>query len=253
MKKNLYFRQSIRRQNLLSTFFFSSVSSLASWPQLLLSVFIRKNFGERHFTLASSITVAVILALMPLWYVIKSWAYQIFSWGDFFILYSSWYVFIAAFLFYSVKRAKEIRHNPSVYDFKKYSFYTGDILPYFKNMGTKKEVVNYRIIETVFEPAPFLAGGIILWLIGQPLGLLIVICSFIYGLSYEAEYRLGDHFVMNKIDEIICNENLEKAFVFDQDPDDTQGFRFYGRKPQSEEMRKKIAALMTDDEIVDAT
>ncbi len=253
MKKTIYLRQSLMRHNLISIFFYTAVSACASWPRLLIEVFIRKNFGVRHFTLASSITVFVILFLIPGWYVIINSAYQTFSWGGFFLNYGTWYLYLFAFMYFSIERGKEIKHAPNVFDFKKFSIYSGDFHPFFKKLGTQPNgKVNLRKTETLIEPMPFFVAGILLWLIGQPLGILLVICSFIYGYSYEAEYRLGDHFIMNKIDEIISNEELERSFVQDLGPEETRGYRFYGDKPANEGLRKKIAAVIADDEIVDA-
>lgn len=39
-------------------------------------------------------------------------------------------------------------------------------------------------------------------------------------------YRQGDHFIMDKIDEMICNEEMVSSFVEDRDSSQTRGVHF---------------------------
>ncbi|UPT67660.1 MAG: hypothetical protein M0D57_03030 [Sphingobacteriales bacterium JAD_PAG50586_3] len=43
---------------------------------------------------------------------------------------------------------------------------------------------------------------------------------------------------MDKIDELILNEDLEKVFISDEDSD--RGVRFYGKKPTGKDLREKV-------------
>ena len=72
-------------------------------------------------------------------------------------------------------------------------------------------------------------------------------------MSYISAYIGGDNFVMDKIDEIICNETLETAFVDDGDIEETLGFQFRGSRPNTADMRRKILPLMTEDEAMEAS
>jgi hypothetical protein len=54
-------------------------------------------------------------------------------------------------------------------------------------------------------------------------------------------------FVMDKIDEIILNEEMENAFVNDEDLNKTRGVQFYMRKPNGEELRRKAAEGFFED------
>ncbi len=279
MKKNLYYRNTLRRENMLKVFILSLFSMFASYPRLLLEVFIRKNFGERYFKLSSALTVAFVLALCPyLWIKLATLWFRVSSiippgtssmlsnypigadsttmmshsssmlshapslWPE----YLTWYIFLILFVLMSIKHYFDIKRNPSVFDFAKFSLYAGKINPLFFKIKNDP-----RLVECLIEPAVFFVVGFVLHFVGQKLGGLLIFCSVVYALSYAAAYWSGDNFVMDKIDEIICNEELEKAFVDDSDEDKTRGFRFRGKKPQDHDMRKKILPSMTDvEEIV---
>jgi len=65
MKRDLYYSRSLRRENLLKKTFLGFFQYFASYPRLLLEVFVRKNFGERYFQLNSALWLAFLLALWP--------------------------------------------------------------------------------------------------------------------------------------------------------------------------------------------
>jgi hypothetical protein len=77
------------------------------------------------------------------------------------------------------------------------------------------------------------------------------VSSIFYSIGYLAAYKNGDNFVMDKIDEMILNEELEDAFVNDKDASETRGVRFYARKPNGEDLRRRVAdAFMEEEEPV---
>ena len=53
---------------------------------------------------------------------------------------------------------------------------------------------------------------------------------------------------MDKIDEIICNEELVASFVDDKDPGETRGFSAYGRKPVDPDLRRKVVDTFFEDD-----
>ena len=102
-------------------------------------------------------------------------------------------------------------------------------------------------METVYEPALFFIAGIFIWLLHQNIGSVVVISSICYSLGYAADYYVGDNFVMDKIDEMIANEELEKSFVEGADGDKTRGFTMRAAVPPNIEMRRKMLPLMTEE------
>ena len=253
MKKNLYYRNVLRRTSLLKSFVIRVFVGLASWPRLILEIFIRKNFGERYFSFSVAILVGVILLLLPVLFQYGGNLLLRGSGGGFLTFalgYTSWYLFTAGFLYMAYLRKMEIKRNPSVYDFEKYSLYSGDINPFFYTINFRDWKTSVRRVECLIEPGVFFLAGILLAVFGQSIGTLIIICSIIYSLSYLGSYYLGDDFVMDKIDEMICNEEMLGAFVEDKDASETRGVRFYGRKPADENVRQKVVESFTEEEPV---
>jgi hypothetical protein len=161
--------------------------------------------------------------------------------------YTVWYLFLVAFLLLSIKHHLDQKREPSVFDFQKFSLYGGSLqsymlkIPFFKTEDS-------RFRECIVEPLFFMAVGIVLILLHQYLGWLLVICSIFYSVSYISAYEAGDNFVMDRIDEMISNQEMEKSFVDGVDADDTRGFTFRGYRPEREEYRRALLpSIITDD------
>jgi hypothetical protein len=257
MKKNLYYQTLFRRRNILKESILSLFFALSSYPRLLLEVFIRKNFGERYFSFMTACTIIALLAFYPLFTegAINFRGFnEYFNMGNFLLHYFTWYLFLAGFLYMSIKRNEEVKHLPSVFDFARFSLSTGELHPQILGFKWQGKSVDIRTMETLVEPALFFFIGILLKLGGQSLGTLLIICSIMYSLSYVATYMMGDHFVMDKIDEMICSEELVSSFVEGNDTSQTRGVPFYGHRPADPETRRKLADVFMGDveEIVEA-
>jgi hypothetical protein len=258
MKKNLYYRTVYKRTNVVKSLSVAVFQFIASYPRLLLEVFIRRNLGERYFTFFGCMVMAFVLSLMPFFssgvmsFFGRS---RPFEFSSFLMANLSWYIFLGAFVFFAVKRRAEIARNPSVFDFGRFSLSTGESLPFFYEIKIFGGTPDPRTVETILEPLFFFAIGLFLTFFGQSVGWLIIVCSILYGLSYRGAYKLGDEFVMDKIDEQIANEETYKAFVEDQEPRLTRGMRFYGRRPVDPEKRRQVADsfIEEEDEVFEAS
>lgn len=255
MKKELLYRSIFRRKNLLKRTLFDFVLYLASYPRLMLEVFIRKNFGERYFSLATGITIGAILAFIPVVFQKTRFFFTKRSFGNtyggessFWADYATWYIFIAAFAYCVYLRWKEIKRTPSVFNLGRFSVSMGDINHHFFQIALLGKKATYRQIEIYYEPGLFFLAGCFLKLLDQPLGLLLIISSVFYSISYAAAYKNGDDFVLDKIDEMILNENLHDAFVGEGSTSNTRGFRWYGDRPNSKEEREKVYEAIFHDE-----
>jgi hypothetical protein len=254
MKKNLYYAEVFQRSNLIKMAILGFFMAIASWPRLLLEVFIRKNFGERYFSLATAITIAVVLTPIPFLIGGNS---QYNDGIDIVAIHFTWYLFLIAFLVMSYIRQKEVDREPSVFDFARFSLSTGLIHPKFYEIKiySKKDENGKHIkvgpddrqISTIFEPLFFLVIGLVFLLLGQSLGYLLVVSSICYSFSYVAAFSIGDHFIMDKIDEMICNEEMVNSFVDDQEPSQTRGFYAYGRRPADPDFRRKLAETFIEN------
>lgn len=260
MKKNLYYQTMFRRRNAFKEFLLGLFFSLCSVPRLLLEVFIRRNFGERYFSFSTGMIAIFILSIIP---ALNSWLMNLvagllsarssygidlhYGWPQFLLNYLTWYIFLGAFFVMCIRRRNEIRNLPSVFDFARFSLSTGLIHPGFLNYKYHGRPLSIRQIETVLEPGFFLVIGLALWLLQQSIGTLLVFCSICYSMSYRAAYYNGDNFVMDKIDEMISNEELVSSFVDCRGAQDTRGFNYYGRRPADPELRRKLAESFTEE------
>ncbi len=244
-KKSIYFRKTFRRQNTLLEMILTLSMSLCSYPRLIIEVFIRKNFGERYFNLASAITVGIVLFIIPL---LSLPGRSAETWIDVLKTNFLWYAYLAAFAFFSRKRWIEVRRNPSVFDFGTYSLSAGEGYNFFFTLKPGDVPATPRSVEIFWEPILFFISGIALLAMGQSLGLLLTVSSIIYSLSYMAMYKMGDDFIMDLIDNKIMADMTRNIIVLNHGPEKTKGARFYGRKPQDPALREIIANEMIEDD-----
>lgn len=250
MKTNPYYRSTIRRENIFVTYILSFFDMFASYGRLPIEVFTRKSFGQRYFRLSSALTVASILALFPLSTKLLGYLFPFISevGAAIFPSFTLWYIFLAVFVYFSVRHYLDIKKEASVTNFKRFSLSSGVPDKIFDTIKIPGIQTNIRTIECLFEPLPFFLGGLLLWIIGQQLGLLLVLSSVIYSLSYLNAYRRGDNFILDKIDEMICNEQLETIFSeAGKTEQDKSGFEFRGLVPTDAAFRKTILPNLYDD------
>jgi len=245
----MYYRKVFKRTNVFKEAFLSFFLAFCSWPRMLIEMFIRSNQGERYFSLSGAIAVFTILAILPQLIPFDRVYGASAFWGHFL----TWYGYLAGFLYMTLKRHNEIKHLPSVFDFERFSLSTGNFHPHFESLDFNGKPVTPRAIETFWEPAVFFAGGFVLWMAEQPIGFFIVICSIIYSLSYRAQYYLSDQSIMDKIDEMICSEELGRSLIEGRNASETRGFRFYGHRPADPETRRRMADMLSEmEETVEA-
>lgn len=230
-KKFSYFYQTYGRTNLLQEWLYDFFFTFSSWPRLVMEVFIRRNMGERYFSLASVITVAVLLAGLPL---VQSGGSG--SLGEVLKDNFCWYLFLAAFIGFGLKRWQEVLTLPSVFDLERFSMSSGLSFDFLYDLG-----VSSRMMALVLEPAMAILPGLILVLIDQKmLGVLLLVCGFVYSMSYLAAIARANNNIMDKMDTIICEGELHDAIVKKKDPRQTRGFQFLGTVPEDIETRERV-------------
>src|SRR5690554_2899161 len=259
MEKNLYFRSVLLRKNYIKEAIFDFFLGIASFPRLVIEVFIRKNMGRRYFKRSAATLVAFFMLLLPFFVQLISISFSRYGYGRPDGIWDTiksnwlWYLFVVAFCVFSYLRYKDIKRIKDRFDMKHFSLSSGDILPFFLSLKYKGKQFSFRQIEIYIEPLAAFLIGLLCIIIGQNLlGWFLIVCSISYSIGYAASYAKGDDFILDKIDEIICNEQLSDAFVSDELTID--GFRFYGDKPKSKEWRQKVYEKFyeDDDNISDA-
>lgn len=160
----------------------------------------------------------------------------------------TWYLFLAVFFAAALKRRKEVERLPSVFDFARFSLSNGSPHPALYKFKLGKMETDVRIVSTIIEPAICFVIGFILFVLHQLVGNLLMVCSVIYSLSYFAAYHIGDNYIMDKIDEIICNEELKETLVDGREPVNDRGFNFEPRMPENPEYKKKVYESFFEEE-----
>ena len=232
-----YYHVIFERRNILKDSFYTFFLALSSWPRLILEVFLRRDMGCRYFSIASVISVLVLLWFLP------------FTWSGYqsvpHILKDNalWYLFTLVFLGFGIKRWREVDASHT-FNLERFSLSMGTPLPIFYEYGFTN-----KIIRTVLEPAPaFIIGGL-LWLMGDRLGELLVFCSVVYSLSHVAAYDQGNNYILTQIDEWICQQELTNSFREAKDPRYTRGFEFVQDIPGDKQTRERIInAFWQDDD-----
>lgn len=263
MRTNPYFTIRHGRPNYLKGGIFRLLSFFDSYARLLLEVFIRRNFGQRYFSIVSAWTVALVLAAWPFLMLqmdnMPNLKFQRFmhnptdpeaATATMFPQYLCWYIFLAWFIWESYKRNKEIKKNlEEATDFT-YSLYQGDVNDHFWSISIPGIKTDIRVIECYLEPALFFIAGLFLHVIGQKLGGLLIIASISYAATYMYDYFWGDHFFLNYIDEMLCNEETERVLIDNAPASKTRGVEMRGKLPDSMDVRRKIVSLMMDEDQV---
>lgn len=262
MEKQIFMRKSMQRGNVIKTSILSIFRLFTCYPKLLIEVFIRRRFGERYFSFSTSLILAFLLAVYPV-IAVKISNLSITKMDrlrasmsginepEASILpdYLTWYIFIAVFVYVCWRHQQEKRRLPNTYDFALLSTFSGIVYQGFFSMKMPHgRPVTIRDIECYIEPALFFCIGFLLYLIGQNLGELLMICSLFYSMNYIAEYTEGDHAMLTIIDQMIVNKNMEQVIFGDVNPEDAEGVQWRARKTTSDAVKRKIVEVMTDDE-----
>ena len=253
MKKNIYITNVMSRQNNLLQNMYSMFITLASFPKLILEVFIRIRFGERYFNLGSAFGAAFFMFLIPLaaHSVSNVLTYHNeFQFGKFLFHYLTWYVYLAVYLRLCFKHYQTTKRVAGEFDFNWYSKSSGIINARFFKLRIKGNKPTVRQVEIFIEPLFFFLIGLVLIIFQQPLGLLLITCSIIYCMSYAALYNQGDQFILNMIDQKILNEELEHVFVDDKNVEDARGVSMRTKKPGKKDLRSELYnEMIVEDKI----
>ncbi len=206
MNIEAYYRSVHKRTNILKTFIYRFFLQLSTFTLIPIEVFFRKNMGIRYFSMFHTTMACLTLAIIPLMTgglgimimgMFRKYGRYGFDGFHFntdqliFLLYLV-FVFLAA-----LKRSKEVKTEPSVFDLEKFSLYSGTIHPFIRNIGGK--TWDIRTIETKIEPLISFAAGLLIFSLSHPLGIMLMIFSFINMVGQRAAYYFGDEYMLDEI------------------------------------------------------
>lgn len=245
-KRNTYYQETFARPAILKKLILSGFLGLSYYFRVPIEVITRQNLGERYFNLLLTAAIGLGLICFP---VFASTGYDgDINYEKLFKFYTTWYIYTGLYLYCSYLRWNEIRTLPSVWDMERFSLSTGTPIRFFYQFRVRKENQNSRFTATILEPGVFLVVGILLTLWHQPIGPFFICCAIVYSLGYTAGYYLADQFVMDKIDQTICNEDMYNIFV--NDIPSERGFEFHAKRPKDKESREKLYNDYVDAEVV---
>lgn len=233
MKSNRDFRHTIARKNHGKDFIYYQALKYCSYPRLVIEVFTRTHFGPQYINLSSILGAAFLLFTLPLVLIFGPdmimWVIRLFEAPRYhpptehqYAGYITWYIFAGLFFVTGIKRYRESRRNNFGEDFRISARHSGFIQPFMIKIFGQNDS---RKLETIIEPGLAFGIGIILHYASQPLGMLLIICSIIYSISYLGAYKLGDEsmyqlnndaiqsaFKANKVQQFFERENQPKDF-----------------------------------------
>jgi len=246
-KRNTYYEEIFGRPAMTKRIVLNIFLGLSYYFRVPIEVITRRNMGERYFNLMLTAAIGIALLYVPIMF--SSGLFGGVDYDVLFARFSTWYLYTGIYLYASFKRWQEIRRYPSVWDLKRFSLSSGNIHPFFLRLNVREDLKNNRFVSTILEPGVFLIIGILLTILQQPIGIVLMGCAVIYSLGYTASYYLADQYVMDKIDQMICHEDLHDIFV--NDIPSQRGFEFSARRPKDKAAREKLYEDYMEAEIVD--
>jgi len=252
MLKEAHFRDLYKRQSFVMTEIKKLIYSLTCNVRFILDVLIRTNIGERHFSTLYAVWVGLILCFIPFAYGFSN-RYQYSSslsvvWDNL-----TWYMFVVFYAYSCIKRRREIATKPGVFEFARMTYSTGEINKRFFGLKIFGAKADGRFIETFLEPLFFLVIGSVLLIFGQKVGLLILVASSCYSISYHLAYRIGDNIIMDNIDIQIISKGMANLMSGNDAETSPLGNNFRAEIPKDKANRKSVFNdLGIDDDFASA-
>lgn len=238
MKKRLFIRTSYKRRNYLQYLITSRLSIITDKSRMLLEPFLRKHMGARYFSFSNCLLLTLFLAVVPIGIEkLSAWYHSFITGSPFYFSNNGrwllWYGFLICHLLMALKRKSESRPKVSEFDTSAHSLDLGSSHTWLSSLHFPGLETTPRRIEILYEPALFFLPGILLMLLGNPLGWLLVIASIGYSVSYIQAYAEGDNSVYNDFDKVHGN-SLTRDILTGFEPDAQKpNTRFSRNKPSS--------------------
>lgn len=254
MKQNFSYTAEVKRVNFIKVLIFRYFFPLAVFFRVPLEIFFRKEMGHRYYSAPFTLVIGLLLFLVPFYVVGNGHPFYALNhlsdlnWSEFLKAFSTWFIFLGFFAYFGFKRWKELENGPSPFDGERLTTSSGYMEDYYAKFIPKYLLQNPRRCDIYGEPFPFLIAGLVLSYFGQAIGVLMILCSIIYCLSYLGAYFSGDDYLMEIIDNEVLGDNGIAAFMDDENVANRHGIQFYMKRPSSEELRRKFAQKMFNDE-----
>lgn len=252
MEKTVDHKFAEGRENVLYKGLINFMYGISGPARTMLEVFSRSQFGERYFRLSSALLTAVVMAIVP--FIIDlmsgtpmSRAVEYYKRKNgiaeeepFVSEYLFWYIFLLAFVIMSIRHYVEKRRRFAVFNTLHYTKDKGTVHAFFKKIHLPFMPNTLRNIECYIEPGLFFLIGVFFYIIGQKVGVLLMVSGVLYSFSYIRLYQWGDDRVKDINDRGIVQRHMEAWFVTGFDEEETDGYRYRGDRPGDQAIRRRM-------------
>ncbi len=242
MKKNIYYKEIYGHKNILREILQSLITGLAHYPSLIVYVVFRRNMGERFYSLASSITFAVVM-LAP---VVVDLTTSYIDLSRYFEL--PWIMFVCTFVGFSVFRRLEFSRSGHIFDTERFSYSEGQQMPFWKELDKQFPFMKFTPVNVgkYYEPLTVFIVGFLVWIIPNNgiTGAFLMLTAILHYGAVQVQWSRGRNFILNQIDEIIVNEELANTYLSDEPVDNPRGFNMNCPKPRNMDLRQKVLDRM---------
>lgn len=213
--------------------------SLSSYPSYIVEVFLRKKFGERYFTTTHAISISIVM--LWIWFSIGKQGREFIGF--------TWLIFTALFLYKSIRHRMEIKKYGTAYNFDRFSYSDGEILPFWWNIiDTKifgKTITRYKIL-IYLEPAIPVISGLFLFAIPftRGVGILLFISGLLFSFRSFMKAHVARNNLLDMIDDQIIMEAKHDVIVEEKPMSETKGISFPIELPKSQKLRQELSNSM---------
>lgn len=235
------------RHNFFLAFILDLFFVLSSYPSYICEVWLRKKFGERYFTTINAIIISIVMILV---WVSAGRREQEF-------LGFTWLPFMMLFLWKSIRHRLEIKKFGTAYNFDRFSYSDGEILPFWRDIiGTTSvfglKITRYRV-HILFEPALPILIGLLLAIIPftRGTGILIMISGFSFGIRNFMKAHAARGSILDVIDEQLVMRWKHDVLVEEKPKSETKGLSLPIDLPKQREIREGISNAIEEQNPLD--
>lgn len=258
-KKNTLFSV-LARVNMWKPLVQDIIVFFSSYPALLIEVFTRHKFGQRYFSMSSSL-IAIFLLLA---FGLASRGFQEFiamligaqrsdvrtDGYEYTLL-----IFALAALIMSIRHKLEIMRHGQTIDFKRFSRSHGEPRSYWYRLS---EILPARWLERLpltheniwryYEPLAAILIGLLLLPIPftRLLGALLIVCGLFYYWRTSIQYAWGNNHVLNLIDDILLAEGL-RDYMSPEPVQNNKGVHVYTPMPDDPHLKQRLMERLTQE------
>jgi len=217
---------------------------IAKYPSIIIEVFFRKKFGERYFTLSSSIFIFFLFLFVCIAPNFMNFLGGGIGGGNIYVDVPL-LLFAGAFLYKSIVQRQEIKKYGVTYKLDRFSLSQGEYHKFFKDRWGQNLIglpVNSRTVEIFFEPIVPILIGLFFMLIPflKILGVILFLCGVIMVLRQFGRAIQGRNAVLDIIDQNIVSQDKAGVLMEEKPIEEVHGIRLPVALPSDQGVRQML-------------